>query len=80
MKKSNVNGQVLSENQMKEVKGGYRQVGNDPHNWKFCPACGHQYDDNDELEKAIYDPLTGLWGRTCLYCGGFIEEKERNDE
>lgn len=73
MKKNHLNGQVLSEKEMKEVKGGYQQVGHDPQNWESCPHCGMKYLDED-YGRPIYDPLTGLWGRTCLYCGGIIEE------
>ena len=74
MKKNHLNEQVLSEKEMKEVKGGYMVVGKDPKEWNFCPFCGTPYDDNEEYGKPIYDPLTGLWGRTCLECGGIIEE------
>lgn len=75
MKKNHLNEQVLSEKEMKEVKGGYMIVGKDPKEWKFCTACGRPYDDEEEYGRAIYDPLTGLWGRTCLYCGGIINEE-----
>ena len=73
MKDSKVNGQVLSEKEMREVKGGYQKVGKDPHNWKRCPNCNHEYTD-DELEKVRYDPVTDLYGRFCMECGKFIEE------
>ena len=75
MKKNHLNGRVLSEKEMMEVKGGRQQVGHDPENWKCCPFCATPYDDDEEYGRAIYDPLTGLWGRTCLYCGGIINEE-----
>lgn len=74
MEKEIFNGQVLSEKEMREVKGGYQKVGKDPHNWKFCPHCGREYSD-DELEKVRYDPATDLYGRFCMICGGFQEEE-----
>ena len=42
MKNSNVNGQVLSENQMKEVKGGnWIIVANPTMKW-ICDVCGEK--------------------------------------
>lgn len=75
MKKDFVKGHPLTENESKEVMGGYMQSGKDPHNWVFCPVCGHRYTD-DELEAVRYDPASGLWGRLCMECCAFIEDKE----
>lgn len=74
MKQVVVKGHSLTAKEMYEVKGGYQQVGKDPHNWKFCPHCGREYSD-DELEKVRYDPATDLYGRFCMICGGFQEEE-----
>ena len=75
MKKTILNGQVLSEMEMKEVKGGHFRSGKDPRDWDFCPVCKHIYDPTDVLEQIIYDADTGLYGRLCLECGSFIPEK-----
>lgn len=75
MKKTNLNGQVLSEKEMKEVKGGYFRTGKDYEYWNVCSNCGHVYDPNEEFEQIIYDPATGLYGRLCLVCGSFIAEE-----
>lgn len=74
MKKVFVKGHPLTEDVMKEVKGGYMKSGKDPENWICCTQCGHVYTD-DELEAIRYDPATGLWGRLCMECCAFIAEE-----
>lgn len=74
MKQVVVKGHSLTAKEMCEVKGGYMKTGTDPENWNFCPCCGKPYSD-DELEALRYDGKTGLYGRFCMKCGGFIVEE-----
>ena len=55
-------GQPLSEQEMKEVKGG--NVFGSVLTAKYCPNCGHS---SFNLENGIY---------TCKICGGIITEEE----
>ena len=67
MEKKNLNGQVLSEKEMREVKGGYiREV-----DWviKVCEMCGTSYEKGDvEIKGSTYI-------YTCHNCGNLTETK-----
>lgn len=65
MKSMKANGQVLSEKEMREVKGGYiREV-----NWviKVCEMCGTPYKEDDVEIKG------GTYIYTCHNCGNSTE-------
>ena len=73
MKKTNLNGQVLSEKEMKEVKGGFPNV--KPLNESFgikCPVCGANYDEHGFHDE---DYSTGLHVMYCLECGCLIDKE-----
>ena len=54
MKKTILNGQVLSEKEMKEVKGGtpYQVEAEliEKGKWKYCPACAYAFTE-EELDS-----------------------------
>ena len=61
MKKNHLNGQVLSEKEMKEVKGGaWYIVKNPPTLWK-CEECGY------DIEYYLYNGE--LYCAVCENCG-----------
>lgn len=63
MKKTNLNGQVLSEKEMKEVKGGTRNENEFEENLNRCTNCGHTFDEVFEKENGtgyyVYCPKCG---------------------
>lgn len=73
MKKTVLNGQVLSEKEMKEVKGGHPNVKSlDESLGKICPVCGANYDEHGYYED---DHSTGLHAMYCLECGCPIDKE-----
>lgn len=69
MKKANLNGQVLSEKEMREVKGGRKLQGSDKDDMNFCPVCGYHYTDEDKKNEDIFEEIDGDWFATCPNCG-----------
>lgn len=62
MKSKNLNGQMLSEKEMREVKGGYPNENPYEENLKKCVVCGK------ELEGKPH-PHDGGYRIFCYYCG-----------
>lgn len=71
MKKTNLNGQVLSEKEMKEVKGGaWIIVAGPPQNW-ICDVCGNPLTD-------FHHEPDGTYVSVCSYCGSEMRKKKEN--
>ena len=66
MKNSNVNGQVLSEQEMREVKGGYANERQYKENLVLCERCG------TELEGDPH-PYNGGYRIFCYNCGTSVD-------
>ena len=66
MEKKNLNGQVLSEKEMREVKGGkYHENIGDPHaDDLICDECGYPLEG-----KFVYNTTTKLYSCYCSVCG-----------
>ena len=60
MKSKNLNGQILSEKEMREVKGGTRNENLYKENLKRCTNCGYFFDEVFDKENGpgyyIYCP------------------------
>lgn len=63
MKKTNLNGQILSEKEMKEVKGGTLDVRTDKPVDEICPTC---------KSRVEYKEGEGVWYAFCEACGSKI--------
>ena len=63
MKSKNLNGQMLSEKEMREVKGGTRNENLYKENLKRCTNCGYFFDEVFDKENGpgyyIYCPKCG---------------------
>lgn len=71
MKKSNVNGLVLSEQEMREVKGGAPNYDSMKENLKVCIYCGEKLSGEPK-----FDFVVGAWRLFCSNCGSHIELPE----
>ena len=69
MKKNHSNGQVLSEQEMKEVKGGEWYVIAGTPKAFYCDACGNL------IYKFEYNALTETYVAVCDLCGCSKEVK-----
>lgn len=67
MKKSNANGQVLSEKEMREVKGGAEITLS--AEFFYCPRCGHPVISKEVIKDVLYVA-------TCKSCGAPLPEKD----
>lgn len=74
MQKVNLNGQVLSEKEMREVKGGVIIEGDDPTIMNFCPACSEAYDKTDK-RYFIGPDEDGFYIAICKNCGSVNKVK-----
>lgn len=63
MRTNNFNGQILSEKEMKEIKGGTRNENLYKENLKRCTHCGHEFLEVFEKENEpgyyVYCPKCG---------------------
>ncbi|MBQ8674432.1 MAG: hypothetical protein IJ511_10435 [Bacteroides sp.] len=57
-------GQILSENEMKEIKGGKVNQDENPDELNFCIACGERLGDT-----LTYNKTKGIYYVMCAYCG-----------
>lgn len=72
MEKKHLKGQVLSEKEMRKVKGGtpYKVGAEVIENgkWKFCPACAYEFTD-EELEALKNGDTV-----KCQDCGSIVTQ------
>ena len=75
MKTMKTNGQVLSEKEMREVKGGHITYSTDLLGFDICEECGAS------LVGLKAEPIAGLGYRVkCIHCGSIIEIKSVKEE
>ena len=69
MKEAILKGHPLTEDVMKEVKGGTILEGSKKNKMNFCPDCGYRYTDEDKENDDIFEERDGVWRATCPNCG-----------
>ena len=66
MKSKNLNGHIMSEKEMKEVKGGYANENSYKENLVVCVACG------ERLEGTPHS-YNGGYRIFCYNCGTYVD-------